>query len=61
MPIITELNELIYAGVILACDKIGIAQKNTNRNSKSEWEIKLKTLASKNRKTNKTKSWNMLR
>ena len=31
---ITELNELIYAGVNLVSTKIDVSQKNTNRNSK---------------------------
>ena len=31
---ITELNELIYAGGKQVCDKIGIPQKNENRNLK---------------------------
>ena len=29
-----ELNELIYVGVKLVCDKIGVSLKNMNRNSK---------------------------
>ena len=31
---ITKLNEQIYAGKKLVCDKIGVPLKNTNRNSK---------------------------
>ena len=38
-----ELNELIYAGAKLICDKIGVSLKKTNRNSKPGWEIKLVT------------------
>ena len=39
---ITELNELIYVGAKLARDKTGVPQRNPNRNTKSEWEIRLK-------------------
>ena len=28
---ITELNELIYAGAKLVCEKIGVLRKNMNR------------------------------
>ena len=35
---ITELNKLTYAGVKLVYAKIDVALKNTNRNSKPEWE-----------------------
>ena len=37
MNIITELNELIYAGAKLVCDK------NMNRYSKPGWEIRQET------------------
>ena len=37
---ITELNELIYTGVKLACDKIDVPQSNPNRNTKLGWEIR---------------------
>ena len=37
---ITELNELIYAGVKLACDEIGALLKNPIRNTKPGWEIR---------------------
>ena len=40
---ITELNELIYAGAKLVCEKIGIPSKSTKKQSKSGWEIRLKT------------------
>ena len=40
---ITELNELIYEEAKLVCDKIGARLKNTNRNSKPGWEIRLET------------------
>ena len=39
MKNITELNKLMYAGVKLVCDKIGVPLKNTNRNPKPGWEI----------------------
>ena len=38
---VTELNKLIYAGVKLVCDKIGIPQRNPNKNIKPGWEIRL--------------------
>ena len=37
---IIELDELIYAGEILFCDKIGVPLKNPNRNTKSGREIR---------------------
>ena len=37
---ITELNELIHAGVKLNCDRIGVPLKNLNRNIKLGWEIR---------------------
>ena len=39
---ITKLNELIDAGAKLVYDKSDVPLKNTNRNSKPEWEIWLK-------------------
>ena len=36
---ITELNELIYAGTKLVCEKIGIPLKSTKKKSKPGWEI----------------------
>ena len=42
--IITELNELIYAGAKLDCKKIGFTlKKNESRISKSGWKIRLET------------------
>ena len=38
---ITEINELIYAGTKSYRDKIDIPVKNTNRNLKTRWEIRL--------------------
>ena len=38
---ITELNELIYAGVKQVCDKISVPEGKLNINTKSGWEIKL--------------------
>ena len=35
---ITEMNKLIYTGAKLVYDKINISQRNTNRNTKPEWE-----------------------
>ena len=43
MKNITKLNELIYAGAKLVCKKIRVPLKNTNRNSKPGWEIRLET------------------
>ena len=40
---ITVLNELIYAGANLVCEKIGISSKSTKKKSKQEWEIWLET------------------
>ena len=34
-----EINELIYAGVKLVCDEIGVPQRKRNRNTKHGWEI----------------------
>ena len=52
---ITELNQLIYVGAKLICDKIGVLPKNTNKTSKLGWEIRLDTqkptIKSKNGKT----------
>ena len=38
---ITKLNELIYIGAKFVCEKIGLPLKNTNKNSKRGWEIRL--------------------
>ena len=40
---ITKLNELIYAGAKLVCEKIGIPSKSTKEKSKPGWEIRLET------------------
>ena len=37
------LNDPIYTGAKLVCGKIGISQRNTNKNSKPGWEIRLGT------------------
>ena len=44
---ITELNELIYAGEKLVCEKTRIPSKNTK---KQGWEIRLETQITKLRK-----------
>ena len=36
---ITKLNELIYAGAKLFCEKTGIPSKSTKEKSKPGWEI----------------------
>ena len=41
---VTELNNVIYRGVKLVCDKIGIAQGNLNRNTKPGKECRLEGL-----------------
>ena len=38
---INELNKLIYAGMKLVCEKIGVPLGNSNRNTKAGWEIRL--------------------
>ena len=40
---ITELNELIYAGAKLVCEKIRIPSKSTKEKSKPGWEFRLET------------------
>ena len=47
---ITELNELIYAGAKLVCEKIGIPSKSTKKQSKPGWEIRLEIKIKKLRK-----------
>ena len=47
---ITELNELVYAGAKLVCEKIGIPSKGTKKQSKPGWEIRLETQIKKLRK-----------
>ena len=46
----TELNELIYAGAKLVCEKIGIPSKSTKEKSKPGWEFRLETLIKNLRK-----------
>ena len=38
---ITKLNKLIYSGVKIASNKIGITLRNLSRNTKPEWEMRL--------------------
>ena len=38
---ITELDELIYTGTKQLCDKIDVALRNLNKNTKLGWEIRL--------------------
>ena len=47
---ITELNELIYAGAKLVCEKIRVPLKSMNKKSKPGWEIQLETQIRKLRK-----------
>ena len=37
---IADFNEVIYTGAKLVCDKIGVLQRNLNKNTKSRWEIR---------------------
>ena len=59
---ITELNELIYAGAKLACEKIGIPSKNTKEKSKPGWEfqleIQIKNLRKQLKVIKQEKRWN---
>ena len=38
---ISDLNELTYARTKLVCDRIGVTQRNPNRNTKPGWKIRL--------------------
>ena len=38
---ITEVKKLIYDGSKLVCDKIGVPLRETNKNTKLAWEIRL--------------------
>ena len=40
---ITDLNELIYAGAKLVCEKIGNPSKSTKEKSKPGWKFRLET------------------
>ena len=40
---IFELNDLIYAGAKLVCEKIGVPTKSTKKQSKPGWEFRLET------------------
>ena len=40
---ITKLNELIYAGEKLVCEKIGIPSKARRKKTKPAWETRLET------------------
>ena len=40
---ITDLNDLIYAGAELVCEKIGVPSKSTKKPSKPGWEVRLET------------------
>ena len=50
---ITELNELIYTGAKLVCEKIRIPSKSTKGKSKPEWEFRQETQIKKTTKTGK--------
>ena len=38
---ISELNDLIYAGAKLVCEKIGVPSKSSKKQSKQGWEVRL--------------------
>ena len=38
---IIKQDEFIYAGVKLVSDKIGITQRNSNRNTKARWKMRI--------------------
>ena len=40
---ISELNDIIYAGAKLVCEKIGFPSKSTKKQSKPGWEVRLET------------------
>ena len=40
---ITELNDLIYAGTKLICEKIGVPLKTADRKSKPGWKLRLES------------------
>ena len=50
---ITELNELIYIGAKLVCEKIGIPSKSLEEKSKPGGEFRLETQIKKSTKTDK--------
>ena len=47
---ISELNDLIYVGARLVCEKIGVPSKSTKKHSKPGWEVRLETQIKKLRK-----------
>ena len=57
---ISELNELIYVGAKLVCEKIGIPSKSMKKQSKLGWEIRLETQIKNTTKTSQNdflKKW----
>ena len=40
---ISDLNDPIYAGAKLVCEKIGVPSKSTKKQSKPGWEVRLET------------------
>ena len=40
---ITELNDLIYSGARLVCEKIGVPLKTTDSKLKLGWELRLES------------------
>ena len=50
---ITELNDLIYEGAKLVCEKIGVPSESTKKQSKPGWQVRLETQIKKSTKTSK--------
>ena len=53
MDNIAALNKLIYARAKLVSDKIGIPQRNSNRNRESRWEMRIERQIKKPRQQGK--------
>ena len=56
---ITELNDLIYVGAKLVCEKVRIPLKTTDRKSKPGWELRLESQIRKLWQQAKVRKWNM--
>ena len=52
---VTGLNDLIYAGAKLVCEKISVPLKTTDRKSKPVWELRLESQKKKTNYDNKQK------
>ena len=56
---ITELNDLIYAGAKLVCEKMGVLLKTTDRKSKPGWELRLESQIKRLRLQARIRKWNI--